>query len=115
MKLLTKKATVLFKSFAEALRSRKPIDEAVAEARQELLTLYKFNQPAWTLPVLYLHPDFDGELIKSFDEGITELPDTGISSFNSTLAKAYLRSLSQAGQSMVFTLWCHPHRSHERQ
>ncbi|MBH8562537.1 CHAT domain-containing protein [Nostoc sp. CENA67] len=85
-------------SLAEALRSRKPIDEAVAEARQELLTLYKFNQPAWTLPVLYLHPDFDGELIKSFDEGITELPDTGIPSFNSNLTRACLRSLSPGGK-----------------
>lgn len=50
-------------AFTEALRAGKAIDEAVAEARQKLLTLYKFNQPAWTLPVLYLHPDFNGELI----------------------------------------------------
>ncbi|YAF97970.1 MAG: CHAT domain-containing protein [Nodularia sp. CChRGM 3473] len=85
-------------AFTEALRSRKPIDEAVAEARQELLTLYKFNQPAWTLPVLYLHPDFDGELIKSFEEGITELPETGIPHLNSQIPIACLRSLSPAGQ-----------------
>ncbi|MBH8572926.1 CHAT domain-containing protein [Nostocaceae cyanobacterium CENA369] len=85
-------------SFAEALRSRKPIDEAVAEARQDLLTVYKFNQPAWTLPVLYMHPDFDGELIKSFDEGITELPDTAIPSINSSFARACLRSLAPGGK-----------------
>lgn len=85
-------------SFTEALRSRKPIDEAVAEARQELLTLYKFNQPAWTLPVLYLHPDFDGELIKSFDEGITELPETAIPNVNSAIPIASLRSLAPGGQ-----------------
>lgn len=86
------------KAFTEALRSRKPIDEAVAEARQELLTLYKFNQPAWTLPVLYLHPDFDGELVKSFDEGITELPDSIITNINSPTSTACLRSLSPVGK-----------------
>ncbi|MBD2343395.1 CHAT domain-containing protein [Anabaena subtropica] len=86
-------------AFAEALRSRKPIDEAVAEARQELLTLYKYNQPAWTLPVLYLHPDFDGELIKSFDESVTEMPDTTIPNSNSPIPIASLRSLSPGGRS----------------
>ncbi|WP_414551791.1 CHAT domain-containing protein [Anabaena sp. CCY 0017] len=88
-------------AFTEALRSRKSIDEAVAEARQELLTLYKFNQLAWTLPVLYLHPDFDGELIKSFDEGITELPDSIIPNINSPIPIASLRSLSSAGQTWI--------------
>ncbi|MBD2664240.1 FHA domain containing protein [Richelia sinica FACHB-800] len=86
-------------AFAEALRSRKPIDEAVSAARQELLTLYKFNQPAWTLPVLYLHPDFNAELIKSLDEGITELPDTAIYGATSSSPKARLRSLSGNGKS----------------
>ncbi|MBW4617084.1 MAG: CHAT domain-containing protein [Desmonostoc vinosum HA7617-LM4] len=87
-------------TFTEALRSRKPIDEAVALARQELLTVYKFNQPAWTLPVLYLHPDFNGELIKTFDEGITELPDTVIPDFTIPPPAASLRSLSPEG-----TIW----------
>ena len=85
-------------AFTEALRSRKSIDQAVAEARQELLTLYKFNQLAWTLPVLYLHPDFDGELIKSFDEGITELPDNITPNINYQIPTAYLRSLSSSRQ-----------------
>ncbi|MBK1989560.1 CHAT domain-containing protein [Sphaerospermopsis aphanizomenoides BCCUSP55] len=89
------------KAFAQALRSRKPIDEAVAAARQELLTVYKFNQPAWTLPVLYLHPDFHGELIKSVDEGITELPDTAISGINSPKPTACLRSLSPEGKTWL--------------
>jgi len=86
------------KAFAAALRSRKPIDEAVAEARQEMLTLYKFNQPAWTLPVLYLHPDFNGELVKSIDEGITELPDISIINVNLSNSRACLRSLSPDGK-----------------
>ncbi len=49
--------------FAQALAERKPVDEAVAVARQHLLTLYHFNQPAWTLPVLYMHPDYNGDLL----------------------------------------------------
>ena len=49
--------------FAQALAERQPIDEAVAIARQHLLTIYHFNQPAWTLPVLYMHPDYDGTLL----------------------------------------------------
>ncbi|MEA5620687.1 CHAT domain-containing protein [Cronbergia sp. UHCC 0137] len=86
------------RAFAEALRSRKRIDEAVAAARQELLTVYKFNQPAWTLPVLYLHPDFNGDLIKTVEEGITELPESSISGTFSPLPHACLRSLSPGGQ-----------------
>ncbi|MBD2504463.1 CHAT domain-containing protein [Anabaena azotica] len=85
-------------AFAEALRSRKSIDEAVAEARQELLTIYKYNQPAWTLPVLYLHPDFDGELIKGFDDSVTEMPDITISNPNIPRSVALLRSLSPGGR-----------------
>jgi hypothetical protein len=79
-------------AFTQALRSRKPIDEAVADARQQLLTLYKFNQPAWTLPILYLHPHYDGELLKSVDEGITELPETSIPGIANRFSAALLRS-----------------------
>lgn len=86
-------------AFTQALRARKSIDEAVAEARQQLLAVYRFNQPAWTLPVLYLHPDYDGELIKSFDEGITELPDTSMPGLTSRFPSAVLRSLSPEGRS----------------
>lgn len=68
-------ALSFIQAFARALADRMPIDQAVAVARQQLLTLYKFNQPAWTLPVLYLHPEFDGQLIQPLD-GITELPNT---------------------------------------
>ncbi len=81
-------------TFALALRSRKPIDEAVAEGRKRLLTIYHFNQPAWTLPVLYLHPHFDGDLLKSFEEGATEIPTT----FIPGSANASLRSLQAGGK-----------------
>jgi hypothetical protein len=56
-------ARSFIQSFTRELVGHKPIDQAMAIARQDLLTLYKFNQPAWTLPVLYMHPDFNGELI----------------------------------------------------
>jgi hypothetical protein len=88
------------KAFAEALRRGKSIDEAVGSGRQELLTRYKFNQPAWTLPVLYLHPDFDGELIKRVDEGITESPDSPI---YSGVNKAYMRLLSPGGKTWLLS------------
>ena len=58
-------AVSFIQALAQALAERKAVDEAVAIARQHLLTLYHFNQPAWTLPVLYMHPDFDGELLLS--------------------------------------------------
>ncbi|NMG10793.1 CHAT domain-containing protein [Brasilonema sp. UFV-L1] len=87
-------------AFVAALRSRKPIDEAVTEARQQLLIVYRFNQPAWTLPILYLHPDYNGELIKNFDEGITELPEISIPEITSLLPNAYLRSLSPEGKTL---------------
>jgi hypothetical protein len=64
--------------FAQSLAAREPVDAAVAIARQHLLTLYKFNQPAWTLPILYMHPDFDGDLLQT-GPAITCLPgDIGI-------------------------------------
>ncbi|NMG10227.1 CHAT domain-containing protein [Brasilonema sp. UFV-L1] len=88
------------KAFAAALRKRLPIDEAVAEARQQLLIVYRFNQPAWTLPILYLHPDYNGELIRNFDEGITELPETSIPGIGSLLSNACLRSLSPGGKTL---------------
>ena len=68
-------ALSFIQSFAHALAERMPIDRAVAVARQQLLMLYRFNQPTWTLPVLYMHPEFDGVLIQPLND-ITELPGT---------------------------------------
>ncbi|MEA5536312.1 CHAT domain-containing protein [Crocosphaera sp. XPORK-15E] len=66
-------ALSFIQALTKALTQRQPIDEAVRFARQQLLTLYKFNQPAWTLPILYMHPQFNGELIAPLDD-ITQLP-----------------------------------------
>jgi hypothetical protein len=86
-------------AFATALRSRLPIDQAVAVARKQLLTVYRFNQPAWTLPVLYLHPEFDGEMLRNLDDGITELPETSLPEQRQPLPVASLRALSPGGRS----------------
>ncbi|HEY9887640.1 MAG TPA: CHAT domain-containing protein, partial [Candidatus Obscuribacterales bacterium] len=67
-------ALTFIQVFAQALAERQPVDRAVAIARQQLLALYKFNQSAWTLPVLYLHPDFDSQLLALPDAEITRLP-----------------------------------------
>ena len=93
-------ALSFIQAFAQALASRLPIDQAVAIARQQLLTLYRFNYPAWTLPVLYLHPEFDGELIRLPDDGITELPETLLPEIGAPHLMASLRSLSTTG-----TVW----------
>ena len=92
-------ALSFIQAFAQALAARMPIDEAVAVARQKLLTLYKFNQPAWTLPVLYMHPDFEGELIRPIGEEVTILPiDVKSSGHDLATPSAYLRPLGVAGK-----------------
>lgn len=89
-----REAVSFIQAFAQALSHRMAIDQAVAAARQQLLTLYKFNQPAWTLPVLYMHPQFDGELIESIDDVKTELPSNSPTWVGRSRPTAYLRSQS---------------------
>ncbi|QZZ19192.1 CHAT domain-containing protein [Leptothermofonsia sichuanensis E412] len=88
-------ALSFIQAFAKALAERMPIDQAVAVARQHLLTLYRFNQPAWTLPVLYMHPEYDGELLKPMESTPTEMPGT-ITKFGQEISNASLRSLKTA-------------------
>jgi CHAT domain/FHA domain len=84
-----REALSFIQTFAQALAQRLSIDEAAAIARQQLLILYKFNQPAWTLPILYMHPEFNGELIRPLAEAITEIP-----SIPQAIPVAHMRSLS---------------------
>lgn len=84
-------ALSFIQAFAAGLANRMAIDRAVAIARQKLLTLYKFNQPAWSLPVLYMHPDFNGELIQSWDSLITQLPDNSTTALSFSAPVALLR------------------------
>jgi len=88
-----REALSFIRAFAQALAQQHPIDRAVAIARQQLLTLYKFNQPAWTLPVLYMHPEFNGCLIPQQDWAITELPSNSNTWLEHLDANVYLRSI----------------------
>lgn len=90
-----REAMSFIEAFARALAERKSIEQAVAIARQQLLTLYKFNQPAWTLPVLYIHPEFDGQLLEVIPD-ITELPPDSPTSVGRPHLNAYLRPVGFA-------------------
>ena len=79
--------------FAQTLAERKAVDEAVAIARQQLLTLYHFNQPAWTLPVLYMHPDFNGELLLTEETQTTQINQSTTTSFVSGRQYAILQDV----------------------
>jgi hypothetical protein len=91
-------ALSFIQAFTQALAAGTPIDQAMAIARQQLLTLYKFNYPAWTLPVLYMHPEFNGELFSYLDRGITQLPEDTISGMGQPRLTVALRSLSTPEQ-----------------
>ncbi len=84
-----REALSFIQTFTQALAHRLSIDEAVAIARQQLLIAFKFNQPAWTLPILYMHPEFNGELIRPLAEAVTEIPF-----IPQSIPLAYVRSLS---------------------
>jgi hypothetical protein len=84
-----REALSFIQTLTQALAHRISIDEAVAIARQQLLAVYKYNQPAWTLPILYMHPEFNGELVRPLAAAITEMP-----SVPQSIPAAYVRSLS---------------------
>jgi hypothetical protein len=89
-------ALSFIKAFTQALVERYSIDQAVAIARQQLLTLYRFNQPAWTLPVLYMHPQYDGELIKPIGDGVTEIPEQSPTWIGRRVPFAFLRGVGSS-------------------
>ncbi|MCC5897593.1 MAG: CHAT domain-containing protein [Phormidium sp. BM_Day4_Bin.17] len=49
-------------------RGAVPIDLSVSRARQGLISAYSSHQLYWSLPILYLHPKFDGYLIQRTGE-----------------------------------------------
>ncbi|MEL6225023.1 MAG: FHA domain-containing protein, partial [Cyanobacteria bacterium J06627_8] len=89
-------ALSFIEAFTQALVERNSIDQAVAIARQQLLTLYRFNQPAWTLPVLYMHPQYDGELIKPLGDGVTEIPEQSPTWIGRRVPLAFLRAIGSS-------------------
>ena len=44
------------------------IDLCLSRVRQGLISAYRSDQPFWMLPILYLHPDFDGDLYPRLPE-----------------------------------------------
>lgn len=91
-------ALSFIQAFTQAIAGGAAIDQAVAIARQRLLTIYKFSHPAWTLPVLYMHPEFNGKLLSDTEPEITRIPEDIISSAAQRPVKAKLRSLSTPGK-----------------
>ncbi|HBB34400.1 MAG TPA: CHAT domain-containing protein [Cyanobacteria bacterium UBA8803] len=65
-----------------------PIDLSLSRARQGLISAYGSNQLYWALPVLYLHPEFDGFLANSDNDThnreerlqLPELPESTLAS-----------------------------------
>ncbi len=91
-------ALTFIQALTQALGKRMYIDQAVAVARQQLLTLYKFNQPAWTLPVLYMHPQFNGVLIQP-SRSTTIIPH------HPMVPKAWLRLIERSESDTTPYLW----------
>jgi tetratricopeptide (TPR) repeat protein len=56
-------ALTLSRLFYHNLKQHYPIDLSLSRARQGLLSSYGSNQLYWSLPILYLNPDFDGYLL----------------------------------------------------
>lgn len=78
---------------AQGLAQRQSVAQAMALARQHLLTVYRFNQPAWTLPVLYQHPQFNGELLRPLEQAVTQLPGHDL-----PMAQVVMRCVEKPGR-----------------
>lgn len=55
-------ALTLARLFYRNLNQGYPVDLSLSRARQGLISAYGSNQLYWALPILYLHPEFDGYL-----------------------------------------------------
>jgi len=67
----------LSRLFYRNLKQSYPIDLSLNRARQGLLSSYGSHQLYWALPILYLHPEFDGFLQP---QGISLLEQDGLES-----------------------------------
>jgi tetratricopeptide (TPR) repeat protein len=61
----------LSRMFYRSLKQGSPIDLSLSRARQGLISSYSSNQLYWALPVLYLHPEFNGYLQTNESAGHT--------------------------------------------
>lgn len=91
-------ALSFIQALIRALGDRLPIDRAVSVARAQLLTLYKFNQPVWTLPIAYMHPEFDGMLVMPLSEAMTELPPNSTTWLGQPIPTASLHAIDDPTQ-----------------
>lgn len=67
-------ALTLSRLFYRNLKQVYPVDLSLNRARQGLISAYGSHQPYWALPILYLHPEFDGYL-QSLAAETGELPE----------------------------------------
>jgi tetratricopeptide (TPR) repeat protein len=63
-------ALSLSRLFYRNLKQGYPIDLSLNRARQGLISSYGSQQLYWALPILYLHPEFDGYLHRVAGEGV---------------------------------------------
>ncbi|OLP17081.1 hypothetical protein BST81_17125 [Leptolyngbya sp. 'hensonii'] len=61
-------ALTLTRLFYRNLRQGYPVDLSLSRARQGLVSAYGSQQLYWALPILYMHPDFDGYLAPHGDQ-----------------------------------------------
>nr|WP_277879886.1 tetratricopeptide repeat protein [Leptolyngbya sp. FACHB-36] len=64
----------LSRLFYRNLKQAYPIDLSLSRARQGLIASYTSRQLYWALPVLYLHPEFDGYL-QSLNLDLSDRPE----------------------------------------
>lgn len=57
-------ALTLSRLFYRNLKFGQPLDLSLCRARQGLISAYGSNQLYWALPILYLHSDFGGRLVR---------------------------------------------------
>jgi tetratricopeptide (TPR) repeat protein len=55
-------ALSLSRLFYRSLKQKHTVDLSLSRARQGLISSYSSDQLYWALPILYLHPEFDGYL-----------------------------------------------------
>lgn len=66
----------LTRLFYRNLNQGQPIDLSLSRARQGLISSYSSHQLYWALPVLYVHPEFDGYLIRKSGVREREEPES---------------------------------------
>lgn len=95
--------------FYHNLKQGFPIDLSLNRARQGLISTYGSHQFYWALPVLYLHPEFDGYLITRdrYDNPADRLSLMPATDRTSTLAQR------NAIDAMEHSLEKQPHRGAE--